>query len=148
MKPLKSVDLKTKEAFKAHKERSDVTAVPALSVICEAVAAPVIANAVMAKFGGDNLDDILMRYNNYKKRIEDSWMDITIEYCVVWNYYPRAVGLANEIKKSFNINPELIKSSGGKFDVKMNDVLVFSKAEEFRFPEEGEVIKRIRENSY
>jgi len=71
MKPLESVDMKTKEAFKAHKERSDVTAVPALSVICEAVVAPVIANAVMAKFGSDTLNDIVNSYKNYKKRIKD-----------------------------------------------------------------------------
>lgn len=71
MKPLASVDLKTKESFKAHKERSDITAVPALSVICEAVVAPVIANAVIDKFGGDTLDDIVNSYKAYKKRIEE-----------------------------------------------------------------------------
>ena len=69
MKPLQSVDLKTGETFQAHKERSDVTAVPALSVICEAVAAPVIANAVMEKFGSDNLSEILNGFNHYKNCI-------------------------------------------------------------------------------
>ncbi len=72
MKPLESIDLKTRESFKAHKERSDVTAVPALSVICEAVVAPVIANAVIAKFGGDTLNDIVNNYKTYKKRIEEA----------------------------------------------------------------------------
>lgn len=70
MKPLESVDIKTKKSFKAHKERSDVTAVPAAGVIAEAVAAPVIANAMMEKFGGDTINDIKQTYKNYLKRIE------------------------------------------------------------------------------
>ncbi len=70
MKPLHSVDVKTKKAFLAHKERSDVTAVPALSVITEAVAAPVIANAVLEKFGADSLEEIKERFLLYKERLE------------------------------------------------------------------------------
>lgn len=69
MKPLHSVDIKSKEAFKAHKERSDITAVPAAAVIGEAVTAPVIANALLDKFGGDTLSDIQLSYNNYLKRV-------------------------------------------------------------------------------
>jgi chorismate synthase len=69
MKPLESVDIKTKESFKAHKERSDITAVPAAGVIAEAVTAPVIANALLEKFGSDTLDDIKLAYENYLKRI-------------------------------------------------------------------------------
>ena len=69
MKPLESVDIKTKESFKAHKERSDITAVPAAGVIAEAVTAPVIANALLEKFGSDTLDDIKLAYENYFKRI-------------------------------------------------------------------------------
>lgn len=69
MKPLESVDIKTKESFKAHKERSDITAVPAAGVIAEAVVAPVIANNLLEKFGSDTLDDIKLAYDNYLKRI-------------------------------------------------------------------------------
>lgn len=69
MKPLESVDIKTKESFKAHKERSDITAVPAAGVIAEAVCAPVIANALLEKFGGDSIDDIKSAYQNYSQRI-------------------------------------------------------------------------------
>ena len=69
MKPLESVDIKTKESFKAHKERSDITAVPAAGVIAEAVAAPVIANALLEKFGSDTIDDIQLAYKNYLERI-------------------------------------------------------------------------------
>ncbi len=69
MKPLHSVDVKSKENISAHKERSDVTAVPACSVIAEAVVAPVVANAFMEKFGGDTVDDMAEALKRYKKRI-------------------------------------------------------------------------------
>ncbi len=69
MKPLQSVDYKTREPFKAHKERSDVTAIPAASVIAENVVAPVIVNAVMDKFGGDTMDEISNAFNEYINRI-------------------------------------------------------------------------------
>ena len=71
MKPLHSVDMKSKEPFLAHKERSDVTAVPACSVITEAAAAPVIANAVLEKFGSDTMEDILAAYQTYMERIKN-----------------------------------------------------------------------------
>ena len=70
MKPLHSVDVKTKKPFEAHKERSDVTAVPACSVIAEAVVAPVIANAFLEKFGSDTVDDIKHALLHYQKRIQ------------------------------------------------------------------------------
>ena len=71
MKPLQSVDMKTKEPFQAHKERSDITAVPACAVIAEAVAAPVIANAVLEKFGGDAIADIDKNYRHYLQRLKE-----------------------------------------------------------------------------
>jgi len=70
MKPLQSVDIKTKEVYLAHKERSDVTAVPALSVICEAVAAPVIANTLLEKFGSDSLQEIKQAFTAYTDKIK------------------------------------------------------------------------------
>ncbi len=69
MKPLKSIDIKTKEAYTAHIERSDVTAVPACSVIAEAVIAPVIADAFLEKFGSDDISDIEKSYTLYRERI-------------------------------------------------------------------------------
>jgi len=72
MKPLHSVDIKTKESYKAHIERSDVTAVPACAVIAEAVAAPVIANAFLEKFGGDTLEDIRKNYKAYTDRLKNT----------------------------------------------------------------------------
>jgi chorismate synthase len=62
--PLKSVDLKNLHTVKARYERSDVCAVPACSVIGEAVIAPVLANAFLEKFGGDSVREI----NSRRKR--------------------------------------------------------------------------------
>jgi chorismate synthase len=70
MKPLASVDIKTKEAYTAHVERSDVTAVPACSVIAEAAVAPVLANAFLEKFGTDTIEDIQSSYAAYLERLE------------------------------------------------------------------------------
>jgi len=71
MEPLHSVDIKTKESFKAHVERSDVTAVPACAVICEAVAAVVLADAFLDKFGTDNLEDIRTAHARYIERVRN-----------------------------------------------------------------------------
>lgn len=64
-KPLPSVDLQTKEPFMAAVERSDVCAVPAAAIVGEAAVAWVLAEAVMEKFGGDHLEELLLNYNNY-----------------------------------------------------------------------------------
>jgi len=61
-KPLKAVDLSTNKVIESRYERSDVCAVPAASVIGEAVIAPVIANAFLEKFGGDSMEEINKRY--------------------------------------------------------------------------------------
>ncbi|MFQ6613548.1 MAG: chorismate synthase [Fidelibacterota bacterium] len=58
VKPLVSADLVTGKKRPAHKERTDVCAVPAASIIGEAMAALVIADAVLEKFGGDSLDQL------------------------------------------------------------------------------------------
>lgn len=62
MKPLRSVDLKTRKPVESRRERSDYCAVPACSVIAEAVIAPVIANAFLEKYGGDSIREIKGRY--------------------------------------------------------------------------------------
>ncbi len=55
-KPLKSVDIETKEVFEASIERSDSCAVPAASVVAEAVVAWEVANAIVEQFGQDRID--------------------------------------------------------------------------------------------
>jgi chorismate synthase len=64
-KPLRSVNMETREAVTAHFERSDVCAVPAAGVICEAMAGIVLAEAVLEKFGGDSMDELLRNFNSY-----------------------------------------------------------------------------------
>jgi chorismate synthase len=60
--PLKSVNLATGDLVESRYERSDVCAVPAASVVGEAVIAPVLANALLEKYGGDSLGEIQARY--------------------------------------------------------------------------------------
>jgi chorismate synthase len=62
-KPLMAVDLATNKLVQSRYERSDVCAVPAASVIGEAVIAPVLANALLEKFGGDSLKELSSRCN-------------------------------------------------------------------------------------
>jgi len=60
--PLESINLKTKKPDRASYERSDVCAVPAASVIVENVVAFEVARAVVEKFGGDSIDEIVARW--------------------------------------------------------------------------------------
>ncbi len=69
-KPLRSVDVETKEEVKAGKERSDVVAVPAASVVAEAMLAIVIADALLEKLGGDFMEEIKQRYEAYLRHVE------------------------------------------------------------------------------
>ena len=64
-KPLKSVDIDSKEPFEATVERSDVCAVPAAAVVAEAVVAIEIANALLEKFGEDSISEIARNFNGY-----------------------------------------------------------------------------------
>lgn len=57
-KPLRSVDLITKQPFAAAIERSDICAVPAATVVGEAVVSFTVAQAVAEKFGGDTIEEI------------------------------------------------------------------------------------------
>jgi len=65
MRPLATVDVATGERAEAVAERSDVTAVPAMGVIAEAMVAFVIADAFLEKFGGDSLVEIRRSYDAY-----------------------------------------------------------------------------------
>jgi chorismate synthase len=64
-KPLMSVDIETKKSFKAAYERSDVCAVPAASVVGEAMAALVAADAFFEKFGGDSKKETAGNVRSY-----------------------------------------------------------------------------------
>jgi len=52
--------------------------------------------------------------------------------------------LAASLKKEFGVDAELIRGTGGIFDVRVDGELVFSKHDVDRFPEDGEVEGRIR----
>lgn len=60
--PMKSVDVRTGEAALAQYQRSDICAVPAASIVGEAMVALVVADAFLEKFGGDSMAEIRERY--------------------------------------------------------------------------------------
>jgi chorismate synthase len=66
MKPMRSVDLQTKEEVKATVERSDVCAAPAAAVVGEAVVAIELAAAVLDKFGGDSVVELKRNVTSYR----------------------------------------------------------------------------------
>ncbi|HEY7876070.1 MAG TPA: chorismate synthase [Actinomycetota bacterium] len=66
---LRSVDLATGEPSDAFQERTDVCAVPAAGVVCEAVVALVLADAVLEMFGGDTIEDVEAAWQRYMDRI-------------------------------------------------------------------------------
>jgi chorismate synthase len=68
-KPLPSVDLISAEEIQAHYERSDVCTVPAAGVIGEAMVAIALARAVLEKFGGDSLKEMLENFKSYQSTI-------------------------------------------------------------------------------
>lgn len=69
MKPLRSVDVVTKKEVSASKERADVCAVPAASVVGEGVIAGVLARAFCQKFAGDSLSEIKRNYQGYLEEV-------------------------------------------------------------------------------
>ena len=64
-KALDTIDVATGEAAKAINQRSDVCAVPASGVVAEAMAALVLAEAVLEKFGGDSVAETRRNYLSY-----------------------------------------------------------------------------------
>jgi chorismate synthase len=68
MKPLRSVDLATMTESPASVERSDVCAVPAAAVVAEAMVAFVLAQAVLEKFGGDSMGEVLANWEAFRQR--------------------------------------------------------------------------------
>jgi chorismate synthase len=64
-KALQTIDVNTKEATKAHNQRSDVCAVPAAGVVAEAMVALVLLDAMLEKFGGDSLVETKRNLDNY-----------------------------------------------------------------------------------
>ncbi len=73
MSPLPTVDLTSGRPAAAQSERSDVTAVPAMGVIAEALVAIVLADAMLEKFGGDSLGEIRRNVEGYLGAVGRRW---------------------------------------------------------------------------
>ncbi|TYZ27632.1 chorismate synthase [Selenomonas caprae] len=73
MTPLHSIDIESREAVLACKERSDTCAVSAAAVVGEAMTAFVMAEAICDKFGADALVDVKAAMDSYKQRIGKDW---------------------------------------------------------------------------
>jgi chorismate synthase len=71
MRPLGTIDVETGAAAAAVAERSDVTAVPAMGVIAESMAAFVLAQAFLEKFGGDSLGEMRRNYDGYLAHVAE-----------------------------------------------------------------------------
>jgi chorismate synthase len=76
MSPLPTVDLSSGQPASAQSERSDVTAVPALGVIAEAMVALVLADAMLEKFGGDSLAEMRRNYDGYLSALGARWASL------------------------------------------------------------------------
>ena len=74
-------------------------------------------------------------------------MNIRIDYCGVRNYLPRASSLAAEIKKQLGLESQLVRGSGGIFEVSVDGERIFSKKAEGRFPSEKEIVDKLRERA-
>jgi chorismate synthase len=66
---LKTVDVVTKEETVSFKERTDVTAVPAMGVVAETMVALVLAGEALRKFGGDSVDELVRNWQSFADRL-------------------------------------------------------------------------------
>jgi chorismate synthase len=66
---LETVDVATGESTVSFKERTDVTAVPAMGVIAESMVALVLANEALRKFGGDSVAEFVANFDSYLARL-------------------------------------------------------------------------------
>ena len=72
-------------------------------------------------------------------------VNVEIHHCMTCGFTSRANALAEEINRELGIKAVLIVGKIGSFDVFVNGDLVFSKADAHRFPEQGEIIRKIEE---
>ena len=68
---LATVDTATKDATVSFKERTDVTAVPAMGVVAEAMTALVLADEALRKFGGDSLGEFVRNHDTYIEQVRE-----------------------------------------------------------------------------
>ena len=70
-RPLRTVDMATGEPAVAFRERTDVCSLPAAGVVGETMVAWILAAALLEKFGGDTVGDVLAALAAYKQRLDD-----------------------------------------------------------------------------
>ena len=71
-------------------------------------------------------------------------MKIKLEFCIVWNYTPRAVSTVEDILEKYGKDVksiDLIPGTGGVFELYVDDVLIYSKLETGRHTNEGEILQ-------
>ena len=71
---------------------------------------------------------------------------VIVEFCMQWNFAPKAASFAEELFTHFNRNikkMELIPASGGVFEVTVDGIKIYSKDETGVFPDTDEIIKTI-----
>ena len=71
-------------------------------------------------------------------------MEIKLEFCIVWNYTPRAVSTVEDILEKYGKEVEsidLIPGTGGVFELYLNGELIYSKLETGRHTNEGEILE-------
>ena len=68
---LKTVDVMTKQETVSFKERTDVTAVPAMGVVAETMLALVLAAEALRKFGGDSVAELARNHASYMAEVRD-----------------------------------------------------------------------------
>ncbi len=66
-------------------------------------------------------------------------MKISIEYCSRWNYKPEALRVRELLVADLESDIELIPGDSGVFDIKHNDILLYSKHTTGRFPNDAEI---------
>jgi len=66
-------------------------------------------------------------------------MKIVIHYCGSWGYEPKALGARARLQKLTDADVELVRSSGGVFDITVDGTLKFSKHALDRFPTDAEI---------
>ena len=66
---LKTVDAATKEETVSFKERTDVTAVPAMGVVAETMVALVLADEALRKFGGDSIAELVRNHDATRREL-------------------------------------------------------------------------------
>ena len=71
-------------------------------------------------------------------------MKLELEYCGVWNYEPRAVGLAAKIKQKFGLELHLQRSGGGVYEFQIDQELIWSKKKTGEFPTDEYIYQEVQ----